>query len=457
MDTLPILKQNAYLTISVKENHIFANLAYTDFLAQKTYMLSDVTDLSPLKFRMDDIVFNKYFWFEYFSSLEKALDWDIVDKQWEGIFKVIKFQEEGVGVGGIKIFVDDNQPFFNKIYLSLKEFSRDIVLRVVDDKYMEYLIEGLRDRLGYEDILWIDMDLSHFTVYRSRYKGSGSSIFKRKNKEDLEFTVSKISWSSEIGLIDSIKNSKLQAFLSVQSNNEEILNRWANFVANTPENISDSFIEDILRSFTTIQNLSIKESNRGKLDDFGREGSAVILTGKLTTLLDRRDLYLSIIDGFELEGVFDLYIDDENRLINFGKNLIEASQSDEIMVIKRDVVPHAVKVIVPEVPMKAKAKVVFSGKLMSQNFEQRDIYAFNPTLEVFNIPNTTEKVVLEGLLRNGSVLTHYSSNEISFVSGYGGVLYNSLIIDCRIRPVIYGPKAEDNRIKLQNWKDGNKE
>lgn len=457
MDTLPILKQNAYLTVLIKDNHIFANLAYTDFLAQKTYLLSDTTDLSPLKFRMDDIVFNKGFWFEYFDSLEKEFDWNIVDRQWSDIFKIGKFQTEGEGVSGIKILIDDNQTFFNNTYLSLKEFSKDIALRVVDDKYMRNLMEGLSSRLGYKDILWIDMDLSHFTIYRTRYTNISSGIFRKESKENLEFSTGKISWGSEIGLIDSIKNSKLQAFLSIESDSDDVLDRWANFVANTPDYISDPVVEDVLRSFATIQNLSIRESNREKFNDFGREGSAVVVTGKLVNLFNKRDLYLSIIDGLELEGVFDLYIDNENRLISYGRNLIQASGADSIMVIKGDIVPYASKVVIPDVSTRAKAKVVFSGKLQSQGFEQREVYAFNPNLEIFTIPNTTEKIVLEGELRNGAVLSHFTNKDISFVSGVGGTQYSSLVIDCRIRPVIYGPKAVDNKIKLQNWKDGSKE
>lgn len=457
MSTLPILKQNAYLSIFVKDNHIFANLAYTDFLAQKTYMLSDVTDLSPLKFRMDDIVFNKKFWFEYFDSLEKVFDWDIVDRRWDGIFKIVDFQSEGVGVSGLKVLVDDNQPFFNKIYLSLKDFSKDISLRIVDDKYMKGLIEGLRERLEYEDILWIDLDLSHFTVYRSKFKTVSTGIFGKEKRVGLDFSTSKISWNSEIGLIDSIKNSRLQAFLSVESSAEEVTDRWANFVANTPDFISDSIVDDVLRSYVTIQNLSIKESNREKLNGFGRVGSAVFVTGKLAKLLKKRDLLLSIIDGFELDGIFDLYIDRENRVICYGKNLIKASESEDIVVIKGDVLPKAFKVVIPEVPSRAKGKIVFTGRMLSQEFEQKEIYALNPNLEIFNIPNGRSKVVFEGALKNGTVLTHFPNTEISFISNHGGVLYESFVVDCRIRPVIYGPKAKDNKIKLQNWSNGNKE
>ena len=147
METLPILRKNAYLHILIKDNDIFANLAYTDPLAQRTYILTDRCNLSPLRFRLDDMVFSSSFWYEYFDSLEKVFDWDIVDRKWESIFRIKEFEREEVGVSGIKILIDDNQPFL-RIYSFLKEFSKDFVLRVLDDRYMESVVTGLVNRLG---------------------------------------------------------------------------------------------------------------------------------------------------------------------------------------------------------------------------------------------------------------------------------------------------------------------
>ena len=177
MDTLPVLKKNAYLTVLIKDNYIFANLAYTDLSAQKTYMLSDKTDLSPLKFRLDDNVFTKNFWFEYFDSLEKVFDWDIVNREWGDDFRIKDFEREEIGVSGIKVVVDDNQSFFKNIYLSLKEFSKDIVLRILDDRYMEVLTKGLVERLEYDDIVWLDLDFSHFSIFRAKSSKGGEVIF----------------------------------------------------------------------------------------------------------------------------------------------------------------------------------------------------------------------------------------------------------------------------------------
>ncbi|MGI6423457.1 MAG: hypothetical protein ACOX0X_02495 [Candidatus Dojkabacteria bacterium] len=456
MSTTQILQKNAYLVVLIKDNHMFANLAYTDFSSQKTYLLSDITDLSALKFRMDDVVFSKNFWFEYFDALEKEFGWNIVDRRWGEVFKIVDFEDEGEGVSGIKILVDDDQPFFNNIFTSLKEFSKDIVLRVADERYIQVLMEELRVRLGYDDLLWVDMDLAHFSVFRTYERESPLGIFSKDAKKERGFFKSKISWSSEIGLIDSIKNSKLRAFLSSEYNFEDLVDKWANFVANTPDLIVDPVLDDLLRSFATIQNLSMKEENREKFDAFGRGKSAVILTGKLAKLLRKRDLFLSLIDGFELEGIFDLYLDVENRILSYGKDLVEGSEAENIMVIKGDILPGAYKVVIPEVNVsKGKNRVLFSAKISSQDFEERDIYALNPSLEIFTIPNVVNKVVVEGALKNGAVLTHFSTTDVSFVSTRGGVRYDGLVVDCRIRPIIYGPSAKENKIKLQSWGDGN--
>ena len=147
MNTLPMLRKSAYLNLLIKDNFVYANLAYSDISAQRTYILSDATDLSPLKFRLDDLTFSKNFWYEYFNSLERVLDWDIVDRSFEGIFKIKEFEREEVGVTGIKVLIDDDQPFFKKIFLSIREFSNDISLKILDNKQFKLLTSGIQERV----------------------------------------------------------------------------------------------------------------------------------------------------------------------------------------------------------------------------------------------------------------------------------------------------------------------
>ncbi|MDD4381900.1 MAG: hypothetical protein PHE21_00965, partial [Candidatus Dojkabacteria bacterium] len=113
MSKLPILQKNAYLSLVIKDNGIWAHLSYTDYNAQREYILSDYTDLNPLKQRLDDEFFTKNFWYEYFDNLEKVFNWDIVNREREKIFMFVNFKEEGEGVSGVRVLVDENQKFFN--------------------------------------------------------------------------------------------------------------------------------------------------------------------------------------------------------------------------------------------------------------------------------------------------------------------------------------------------------
>ena len=70
---------------------------------------------------------------------------------------------------------------------------------------------------------------------------------------------------NEIGLIDFIKSSKIKAFFSQDTSSSEISDRWANFIAHNCEYIADPLLHDILRAFTTMQILSIKQQNKDKL------------------------------------------------------------------------------------------------------------------------------------------------------------------------------------------------
>ena len=148
MSKLSMLQQNAYISIVIKDNGIWTHLAYTDFNVEREYILSDYTNLDILKFRLDDHIFSKEFWFEYFNNLEKIFNWNIVDKNSLAIFTFRNFKCEGDGISGIRIMIDDNQMFFDNIFQSVRDFTNDVALRVINDQYMQTLLEGISERLG---------------------------------------------------------------------------------------------------------------------------------------------------------------------------------------------------------------------------------------------------------------------------------------------------------------------
>ncbi len=457
MNILPTFKENAYLTLLIKDNFIYANLAYSNLIAQRTFLLSDSTDLSPLKFRLDDITFTKEFWFEYFDSLEKFFDWDIVDRTYEGIFKIKGFEHEEVGVSGIKVLIDDNQPFFKNIFISLKDFSRDISIKILDDKYINQLMYGFVQRMGYSQIYWIDLDISHFSIYTAKTESISSGVFNKERIPKTTINSSKIDWGNEIGLIDFIKTSKLKSFLTGEFTSEELTDRWGNLIAHSCEYISDPLLHDVLRAFTTLQLLSIKQSNSDKFNGILSSESAIIVTGNISNLLTKRELLFSLIDGLELEGVCDLFIDKENKLFSFGKSIIDKEKSQDIVILRGDVLPKAIKILIPEVPIKSKNKVIFSGKVSAQGVAPRDIYAFGSSLQILKVPDLGEKIIVEGQLKNGTLFSHYTFTNIEFMSTKRNFEYEELVVDARCRPIVYGPNPQDNRNKFKIWKDADKE
>ena len=199
MSKLPLLEKNAYLSLVIKDNGLWAHLAYTDHNARREYILADFTDLHPLRHRLDDDVFTKEFWFNYFDNLERVFNWEIVDRDKNAIFTFRSFKNEGDGVNGIRVQIDDNQEFFDKIFASIRTFSKDISLRVVDDRYMQETLEELIDRGEYEDIMYVDMDLMDFSVFRVK------KIYDKKGKVERKvFSRAKISWKDDLSLVDSV-------------------------------------------------------------------------------------------------------------------------------------------------------------------------------------------------------------------------------------------------------------
>ena len=445
MSNLPILEKNSYLSLVVSDNSIWAHLAYTDHNADREYILSDYTDLNPLRQRLDDEFFNKQFWFEYFNNLEKVFNWNIVDKNGYDLFSFRKFQNEGDGVNGIRIIMDENQDFFNKIFSSLREFSNDIALKIIDDTYMTNLVEGLAEKLDYDDFMYINLDYLNFKVIRN-YKD-----LETKKRTTVK---TKLNWNNEYGLIDSIKDARLRAFLGSDISSKEMLNSWSNFLVNRITACEDPTILDILRAYTTIQTHSMYQDSKEKLNNFGLNGkTGLVLTGMIPLILGKQKTLLSLIDGFEFAGTFDTYIDQEKRLLSYGKSYVLGPSSTDAILTRRDLLSTATKVYIPDMRLgKNISKVIFNGYTDSLEGEKQDIFVLSPEFTLIDLPLHREKLIIEGEFKNGASIRNNEDREgLSLISIPGKLRYSSLLIDARPKPIIYGPDVYSNKLKLQQW------
>ena len=448
MSTLSILEQKAYLSIILKDNGIWSHLAYTDHNASREYILSDFTDLTPLRYRLDDDVFNKNFWYEYFDSLENIFNWDIVDRDKDSVFTFRNFVKEGDGITGIRVLIDDNQKFFDKIFASVRDFSNDIALRVIDDLYVQKMLEGLIEKSEYDDLIYVDMDLMDFSVFRVQ------KIYDRKLKQNRKvFSKSKIHWKDELSLIDSVKDSRFKAFLATDLSSTEISNFWANFVLNRILYSEDPNLLDILRTYSIIQNHSIFRDNRAKLENFGllKGESALIVSGYIPSILGKSKTLLTLIDGLELMGSFDCYWDLDMKLLAYGNSYIAGSKAIDIILTRKEVFSQTSRVIIPEIRSIRKNKLILSGKAESLGSVANEFFAMASEYVFIPFPKHTEKLLIQGEFQKGVVIYPNNGKELSLVSSPEVKTYQSLVVDARLRPIVYGPDSYANKLKLQSW------
>ncbi len=450
MDKLPILKKNAYLTIVVKDNAIWSHLAYVDYSSEVQYILSDYTDISHLKRRLDDYLFMEGFWREYFTLLQKSFGWEFMESLDKNLNRVVEFEDENYGLGGIKVLVDDNQDFLANIFHSLSQYSHDIAVRVMDVSYMRKLIGKFSEKLGYENLIYMDLDIESLQIYRVNREGKARKEEKLPNQ--YQYSEVMQQWSSEISVIDSVKDRRLRAFLAADLDSSQLENSWANLILHPVDVLLDPNLIDILRSFTTVQLLSLLTDNRGKLEKTGEGNTLIVLGGKIPRLLGKKTSLLSVIDGLELYGNFDVVWDNECRILAHGLSASMGAQSQDIVIGKNEIISGVTKVLIPELKnQKARDKVIFSGTQSSQDYIQEKIVVLGDTFELLNIKNKINKVIFEGQFENSVYIPSLEEGKIEFLSSPKGLKYDDVLIDSRLRPIVYGTDSYKNKLKINKW------
>ncbi|MCD4811595.1 hypothetical protein K8R14_03260 [bacterium] len=456
MSKLSLLKKNAYLTIVVKDDAIWSHLAYVDYNNDVQYILSDYTDISHFHKRLDDHLFMGTFWSEYFRLLEKLFGWELIQNTEGGLSRMVDFKDENHGVNGIKILVDDNQQFLTNIFHSISHYSHDIAVRVIDTPNMRKLIGKLSEKLGYEDMIYIDLDINSFQIYRVQREGKQTDDTKLPNK--YKYSEAQQYWSNRIGIIDAIKDRRLHAFMASDINNAQLENSWANLIMHPVDVLLDQNLKDILRSFTTVQLFSLLSDNRRKLEGIGSGETKTLIAigGKIPRLLGKKATLLSIIDGLELYGTFDVIWDNECKIQAYGMSTAMGSQSSDIIIGRNDVISAITKVLIPELKSKkAIDKVIFSATYKSQDFEPETVIVLGDTFEMIKIKNKVNKVVFEGKLEDNVYLPALEDRAVNFISSPLGVRYENILIDSRLRPIVYGMDSYSNKLKINKWINDN--
>lgn len=437
---LPNFYKNAYLAIHLNNQAIYANLAYADYDSGRNYILSDITYL----FGAEEKILSTEFWKAYFQSLSKKFNWQFFREK-----EILPVIGEGIGVSNIVFHILDSKINKEELLGNIREVSFNINVVVVTGEYIRNLLAGLSRKVEYDDILQINLDPYDFSV--TRYTSAGvKQLLNRDIRSGGDLYSADIHWDNRANLVANIHNSKLKAFLSIETEVSKINNIWANFVINPTTRTTSVVLEDLIRSYVTVQMLSILNDNGSKFEEIGLKGKStlVIITGALTRTLKQKKLLIALLDGFEMRGEIDFLFDEYGKTMTFGKTLVTGGESENFVFAVHDLFQDMVKVVVADTQASQARKVIFSGKLESAELGEKEVYALAPEMTTVQLENS-KAFITGNFVQKAFWGNQYQAFEV--YSDPKNISYSSFVIDGRHKPVVYGPDVRSNRFKMNSW------
>lgn len=458
MESSPDL-QNAYLSIYISHNFLCANLAYVEKDTNRSFFLKDKSFLPD---NFEDLTESELFeyWLNYFRTLGKKWNWELLDPpkpSKKGLIMDMKnFFAEGYGTSGCKISVSRNNPNYRKIFDSLRRFSLDIKIVGISRDSDRELLEKFATALGYEDVLLLDLHSRFFKLARvERKEGEVKKDLSKIHTPEYFYNNVKVRWGNIEELLELLNAGKYKTFLSKHTPSDFISNIWANFLRNPIFKSDSELLMDFIRAYITIQLLSLANENPRIAKDFGVKPTKNLLwvTGDLIEIPSFKELLVATIDGLQLQGVFDLVLDSDSLIYTFGKTFSMGEKSDEIVLTRENFLPHFTKVFVPDISVKPESrKSMFYGTLFDRGGKSLDIFAMSSEITEVSVRNPKD-MYMEGRFVKDAYLEFFRKDfEIQFAEN--GIYWDRVILDCRAKPVTYGPNIRSNSIKFNMWLSG---
>ncbi len=457
MGKLPLLEKNAYLKILIDSSGIYSHLVYSDYSNEKFYILTDYTKPEDLSYPLpknNEVEFLE----EYLSELAEKFEWEFfVDTD---TYFLKDVATDGIGLGGVTIYVD------SKTVQNRKNLATDIrtsfgsfKFQVLDEEFIERLLKLFASKFNYKDVFWVDIDIDGLSVNRLQAYKKNDNLnigysYDPYLEEDLD----------EAELLDLIRNKDVLSFIKESGNISKYVNDWVNYVLGNTVFIYSDLLKDFLRGVNTLRLFSCFNEKQSEMRRFGvnkvfldqDEGAksecAVIVTGIASSILDFNELLISIIDGMQLSGHFDLFMDKDKKFFTYGNSYLYGVNSEDIILNKQVVLNNAHKVIIPEVPkMRGRSKAVMNGRVHNVEKGDLEIYGVMPRFKQFDIRDINmHNTYLNINFIKGAKLRDFGK-KVEFFLDPSVLNYSSVVFDLREKPVSYGPDAGANNIKWSRW------
>lgn len=448
MNNLPTLNKNAYLKIYLSADSLYAQLAYSHYDIGRSYILREEMPIDR-DHDHDDLA-DPVFWKEYFESLEKIFGWEMVND----FMQLIPLESEGNGINGIKMIISDSGLDSSKILGAVREVSKDIHIVLSTSTLRKDTLIGISQRLGVKDVLHLDLNLRDFRLSRVYEEG------KRKNMNDLSMDRFKweegsIKWRDPNALIEAARNAKFRAFLGSEVKEDILMNTWSNFVFRASKITTSELLMDIIRSYITVQLLTMRNDNKDLFKNMGGEetGTILFVTGDLLEILPEKNLVLSLVDGLELEGAVDIIFDKDHSTEIWGESYAEGPESTDMVVYAQDLWEMRNKLYVLGISGRKKDKrAVYTVNVEGESIVKEDFFALSGSITTIELPKHMSKLLVDSKFEQGAYIRDGDKKD-SFVSDAGRVHVGKIFVDARYKPVVYGPEPRKNLSKLNEWLD----
>lgn len=465
MGKLSLLNKNAFLSIFANRSGLHATLAYSHYEIDRSYVFTDKTVIDW----ENDPVEEYDFWLQYIESLGEKFEWNFLESSFSkfSMGKVKEFEDEGDGVVAIRFLFDGNLEARSRSMNAIQGYFPEITVEILDNKKVRDLLSKVAIRLGYTDALLLDVNLHRFDLYRSRVSDkTRSAKLSDLNDKPWESSYCKISWDSDRALVEKLKDARLKAFSSVDTDSEQCSNLWGNLVCDEFSSGSGMLVGDLVRSYATVQLISLFNSDEKFFSGIGQgvKPTLIIVTGELLGMMNEEQLNLALFDGLQLRGTMDMQSSKGYEFFALGDELVQGVNARNYITTVTQVVPHIDRLMLPDIPGRPEEKkAIFMANLTEKGKGERTVYALTPNISRILLPE--DEYVVDGDFSRGAYIEGSSLEGLSggekrnskkgegFIwhSGQQSVPIRKLVIDARFKPVVYGPDYRTNRNKISSW------
>jgi len=239
-----------------------------------------------------------------------------------------------------------------------------------------------------------------------------------------EYKSSKIQYKTKQEFVDMLATKKFLPFVSEHVPEGQMFNTLLNYTYWRPLTTSSPLVKDLFRALITSMLLDL--GKYGQLHE--RSQGHVFVTGELPLFMhDAPRLQLSVIDGLGLAGQWTVTIDEHAQLIPFMVD-------DQDIDVFRELSAENTSLWI--VPIAKKSKSIVTVKI--KDVEYRGVYGNLYTYK--HHPEIHEMSV--------TVDAKESTTKVP-----APIAVQSVTIDMRTWPVVYGPNTVANSVKIPQWLD----